>query len=480
VEDQSVNRSSHLLKGLGNDVCYCGHQSSFGMLSSESPVSFCYFFEFARISLPLSSLDTSCSIHFPSSSPILFILFLIIFPSMKLVVHKWVRYLLILYGCFCGIIFGICLGLSCTIFADFEKENDSLRWYGLFASIGLTLYLVYQWGDLFDNWDRYFELEDWREEEQHPALNGTHQFSRHWGRILMVPFVYSMLVLGSWRGWALHHGGEIEGKVTNRLLYGTYIIWAGYLVVFFAWTFSFIFIIVLRLMGTPPGKRTKRRIEAYFRGSSSTSSPSSSSSGGPDMVPLVGNDCSSSFQVSFIRDGILPSGRIGVCCTPGRVPGTSVTGMLEELLILKNEYKVDYIVNLTELSEMASDPTRSELLSKSSEVFGDSRVIHFPIRDNWIPTSLVKFSQMANTVAKLVEEEGKSVVVHCAGGKGRSALFAGACMLMIRKVGVFFFFFFFFFFLLFPFQTLHCFFNFSLSTSQRTTHLMELLRGFNK
>jgi len=38
------------------------------------------------------------------------------------------------------------------------------------------------------------------------------------------------------------------------------------------------------------------------------------------------------------------------------------------------------------------------LLSQSSEVFGAERVIHFPIRDNWIPTSMFRLVKLVSRI----------------------------------------------------------------------------------
>jgi len=49
------------------------------------------------------------------------------------------------------------------------------------------------------------------------------------------------------------------------------------------------------------------------------------------------------FDVYFLKDGILSSGRLGISQTPGRAPGTTAEQMVDQLLTLKHQHKVDIL-----------------------------------------------------------------------------------------------------------------------------------------
>lgn len=47
--------------------------------------------------------------------------------------------------------------------------------------------------------------------------------------------------------------------------------------------------------------------------------------------------------------------------------------------------------------------------------------IHYPIPDKWLPNSMDEISALVSNMCDLLSQ-GKRVVVHCNGGKGRTAL----------------------------------------------------------
>jgi ADP-ribosyl-[dinitrogen reductase] hydrolase len=47
--------------------------------------------------------------------------------------------------------------------------------------------------------------------------------------------------------------------------------------------------------------------------------------------------------------------------------------------------------------------------------------IHYPIPDKWLPNSMDEVSELVNRIIELLHR-GKRIVVHCNGGKGRTAL----------------------------------------------------------
>lgn len=55
--------------------------------------------------------------------------------------------------------------------------------------------------------------------------------------------------------------------------------------------------------------------------------------------------------------------------------------------------------------------------------------LHFPIRDKWIPTSTAAFLTDAVAPVAALLLEGKRVLVHCNGGKGRTGTLAASVLL---------------------------------------------------
>ena len=58
--------------------------------------------------------------------------------------------------------------------------------------------------------------------------------------------------------------------------------------------------------------------------------------------------------------------------------------------------------------------------------------IHFPIKDKWIPNSMDGLIALVDTLIQRLKD-GKTVVVHCNGGKGRSATVAVAVLVGLGK-----------------------------------------------
>ena len=87
---------------------------------------------------------------------------------------------------------------------------------------------------------------------------------------------------------------------------------------------------------------------------------------------------------------------------------------------------MDVLVCLLEKQEMA-DIGVAHLLDAARERGIDA--LHFPIRDVNVPSK-----ELANrAVAALLERRGKKIVVHCAGGLGRSGVIVGC---LLRSLGL--------------------------------------------
>lgn len=92
---------------------------------------------------------------------------------------------------------------------------------------------------------------------------------------------------------------------------------------------------------------------------------------------------------------------------------------------------VDAVVSLLESEEITElDITEEKSLCEANGI----SYLSFPIRDRKIPLSKRDALDFAGMLANLIKE-GRSVVIHCRQGVGRSALVA-ACVLVLSGVSV--------------------------------------------
>jgi len=103
----------------------------------------------------------------------------------------------------------------------------------------------------------------------------------------------------------------------------------------------------------------------------------------------------------------------------------------KDLNRIRNHYGCDILVTLVRHSELVAIHTPN--LFKEVESRGmDS--IHFPIKDKYVPNSMDEFMVLIETIIGKLKE-GKTVVVHCNGGKGRSGTVLVATLVALgRKV----------------------------------------------
>lgn len=98
----------------------------------------------------------------------------------------------------------------------------------------------------------------------------------------------------------------------------------------------------------------------------------------------------------------------------------------EDLALLKSR-GIDVLVSLLE-------PHEAEKLGLAQEqTICDTEGLEYfslPIRDHFVPVSQRRVYELALTLAKKLEN-GKKVIVHCRGGKGRSGIIAAAIMIVL-------------------------------------------------
>jgi len=128
-------------------------------------------------------------------------------------------------------------------------------------------------------------------------------------------------------------------------------------------------------------------------------------------------------QVDLLRVG---NGAIGMSVSPGRKRKGDQRDLRTDVDVLKDAYGIDAVVTLLEdreLEVMCCEDMGEVVASKGM------LWVHFPIRDKWIPTDTRAFlAKVVHFVAHLVHQ-GKRVLIHCNGGKGRTGTVV-ACVLM--------------------------------------------------
>lgn len=141
-------------------------------------------------------------------------------------------------------------------------------------------------------------------------------------------------------------------------------------------------------------------------------------------------------QVHFInQDGLDLRGRIGLTFAPGKKQKGAQTGdwdrdLVADLSALRKQYRTDVLVSLIEDHEFIN--LQIPTLRDEAPKFG-IEVIWFPIRDQSVPASIADLYAVVQSIAATLRE-GKTVVIHCMGGLGRTGLVAASVLIAMTTI----------------------------------------------
>jgi protein-tyrosine phosphatase len=150
-----------------------------------------------------------------------------------------------------------------------------------------------------------------------------------------------------------------------------------------------------------------------------------------NMQPFTSD--SHPLRVDFLplhRVGLV--GRIGMTIAPGKqhqgMYALWQRDLEQDLTRLRNHYKTDRLVSLIEAHELEQ--------LRIPNLFDQVKAcnIHsewFPIQDFSTPTSMTGLIKLVESILSAVQA-GKTVVIHCKGGLGRSGLVAAACLVALK------------------------------------------------
>jgi protein-tyrosine phosphatase len=140
--------------------------------------------------------------------------------------------------------------------------------------------------------------------------------------------------------------------------------------------------------------------------------------------------------VDFIDYDLLGlPGQLGMTFAPGKKQRYAQTGPWDrdleaDLQRLRVEWKCDLLVSLVEREELTKlqIPT---LLEDTARL--GMEVLWFPIRDQSVPTSIDRFH---DAVQRIIDHlrAGKTVVIHCMGGLGRTGLVAASVLVAVGQL----------------------------------------------
>lgn len=148
------------------------------------------------------------------------------------------------------------------------------------------------------------------------------------------------------------------------------------------------------------------------------------------MLPIATSE-SHPLLVDFLLTPVPLAGRIGMTLAPGKrnlgMRAHWQRDLSSDLDRLRDCYHTDLLVSLLELHEF--ELLEIPNLFSQAQLRG-MQVRHFPIPDFSVPYSMHSLTLLVQDVLAAAAE-GKTVVIHCKAGLGRSGLVAAACLVAL-------------------------------------------------
>eukprot|EP00029_Vermamoeba_vermiformis_P010071 TRINITY_DN5229_c0_g1_i1.p1 TRINITY_DN5229_c0_g1~~TRINITY_DN5229_c0_g1_i1.p1 ORF type:complete len:724 (-),score=146.18 TRINITY_DN5229_c0_g1_i1:264-2435(-) len=121
--------------------------------------------------------------------------------------------------------------------------------------------------------------------------------------------------------------------------------------------------------------------------------------------------------VDFVDNMVLKNSRIGMCMCPGRSKKDHRRNLESDVNVLLR-HNAQVLVTLVKEAELDSIGIPNMItIVKGSGI----ESIWLPIRDKWIPSSMDDLIRLVEQIIERIRD-GKVIVVHCNGGKGRTGL----------------------------------------------------------
>lgn len=151
----------------------------------------------------------------------------------------------------------------------------------------------------------------------------------------------------------------------------------------------------------------------------------------PADLPVVTSD-SDPIRVDFLPEQVVPlPGRLGMTIAPGKcnvgMQALWQRDLQKDLSRLRHHYRVDLLITLlqpAELGQLAIPDLPSQIQRYGMQNHW------FPIQDFGTPTSMTGLVELVKTIWATVNQ-GKTVVVHCKAGLGRSGLVTASCLVAL-------------------------------------------------
>lgn len=140
----------------------------------------------------------------------------------------------------------------------------------------------------------------------------------------------------------------------------------------------------------------------------------------PDMSASLRTSATHPLDPGYLALDPGCAGRLGFCMAPGRHKAKAGYGWARDLdtdIARLQEKGVQVLVTLMRPAEIQRDIRGN--LADAVRARGMDCIV-FPISDKWLPSSRRHYKAFVHHICQLIRD-GKHVVVHCNGGKGRSA-----------------------------------------------------------